>query len=117
MVYGSAVLNVSILGFVWISRQMKMAEKEEQERQKMEASLGKLDDDRLLSSNKFRCFFAAQQYHMMLTETPTEANNPGFHKLLDVLAQCQQELYRGLPAETPAMRPLHMPSQPLGNRS
>mmetsp|Transcript_55339 Transcript_55339/g.145704 ORF Transcript_55339/g.145704 Transcript_55339/m.145704 type:complete len:127 (-) Transcript_55339:225-605(-) len=106
-VYASAILNVSVVGFVWVKRQLKMADREAQEVKEMEEIQMDMDMGKWSESNKFRCFYAAQQYRMMGTAAPEEEESPEVRKLLEVMAQCREELYRKLPAETPSMQPLH----------
>merc|ERR550532_2056460 len=108
MIYASALLNVSIVGFVWLKRQLKMADKEAKEVEDMKVLTSEMDVGNWTDSNRFRCFFAAQRYHALDTRGPEEEKPAEVQKILEVLAQCRGELYTKLPAETPAMRPLHL---------
>lgn len=110
VIYVSVIINVGVCGFVWLKRQLKMSEKEAREMDEMKAMTEAIDATSLSdSSNKFRCFFAAQHYHMLGTSSPEEEKSPEIQKILEVLAQCREDLYRRMPDETPAMRPLHAP--------
>uniref|UniRef100_A0A6U8U6M7 Uncharacterized protein n=1 Tax=Zooxanthella nutricula TaxID=1333877 RepID=A0A6U8U6M7_9DINO len=111
MIYSSAMLNVCVVGFVWLKRQLKMADKEARELQELQAFTAEMDMGNWSEGNRFRCFFAAQRYQMLGTQGPEEEKAPEVQKLLEVMAQCRAELYRKLPVETPAMRPLHLPPQ------
>mmetsp|Transcript_48985 Transcript_48985/g.98692 ORF Transcript_48985/g.98692 Transcript_48985/m.98692 type:complete len:125 (-) Transcript_48985:151-525(-) len=108
MIYTSAVFNVCVVGFVWLKRQLKMADKESKELEDMQVLTSSMDMGNWSESNRFKCFFAAQHYHMLGTSGPEEEKGPEVQKMLDVMAQCREELYRKVPAETPAMRPLHI---------
>eukprot|EP00444_Apocalathium_aciculiferum_P022572 CAMPEP_0183433740 /NCGR_PEP_ID=MMETSP0370-20130417/61584_1 /TAXON_ID=268820 /ORGANISM="Peridinium aciculiferum, Strain PAER-2" /LENGTH=163 /DNA_ID=CAMNT_0025620149 /DNA_START=56 /DNA_END=547 /DNA_ORIENTATION=+ len=111
MIYSSALLNVCVIGFVWLKRQLKMSEKEAKEMEASKTFEADMDMGSWSESNQFRCFFAAQRYHMLGTASADEEKSPEVQKMLEVMAQCREELYRKLPIETPAMRPLHMPPQ------
>merc|ERR1712194_901782 len=111
MIYSSAILNVGVVGFVWVKRQMKMAEKEAKELEDVASINADMDMGSWSESNRFRCFFAAQRYHMLNTKAPEEETGSEVQKMLEVMAQCRKEIYRKLPVETPAMRPLHQPPQ------
>mmetsp|Transcript_130669 Transcript_130669/g.326045 ORF Transcript_130669/g.326045 Transcript_130669/m.326045 type:complete len:130 (-) Transcript_130669:32-421(-) len=111
MVYSSAVVNGCVVGFVWLKRQFKMADKEAQEMKEMQSYTAEMDVGNWSESSRFRCFFAAQRYHMFGSKGPEDEKEPEVQKMLEVMEQCRQELYRKLPSETPAMRPLHMPPQ------
>merc|ERR1712039_221338 len=103
------VIYVSAVGFVWLKRQIKMSEKEFKEVEEMKAMTEAAPADLMENSSKFRCFFAAQQYHMLGSTSPEEEKAPEVQRMLEVLAQCKEDLYHKLPAETPCMRPLHSP--------
>merc|ERR1719203_2653756 len=109
LIYSSAIFNVSVVGFVWVKRQLKMADKEAKEVEGLQDLATEMDMGNWSEANRFRCFFAAQRYHMLGTSGPEEEKSPDVLKMLDVMAQCREELYRKLPVETPAMRPLHQP--------
>ncbi|CAJ1348848.1 unnamed protein product [Effrenium voratum] len=106
LVYTSAVLNFAVLSFVWVKRQMRMADKEQKEVEELQATMAEVSADNWSANSRFRCFFAAQQYYMLNSAGPEEETAPEAKKMLDVLAQCREDLYRKIPKETPASRPV-----------
>merc|ERR1719272_1576548 len=97
MIYGSALLNVCVIGFVWLKRQLKMADKEVREMEDMKQFEVDMDMGNWSESNRFRCFYATQRYHMSDTAGPQEEKSPEVLKILEVMHQCREELYRKLP--------------------
>mmetsp|Transcript_55324 Transcript_55324/g.99630 ORF Transcript_55324/g.99630 Transcript_55324/m.99630 type:complete len:143 (-) Transcript_55324:13-441(-) len=111
LIYSSAMINVAVISFVWVKRQMKMADKEQKEMDEMAAMTKEFDAANWGANSRFRCFFAAQQYHMLNSAGPDEETGGEVQKMLEVLAQCREDLYRKIPKDTPAMMPLHMAPQ------
>eukprot|EP00929_Paragymnodinium_shiwhaense_P020394 TRINITY_DN13611_c0_g1_i1.p2 TRINITY_DN13611_c0_g1~~TRINITY_DN13611_c0_g1_i1.p2 ORF type:complete len:126 (-),score=46.60 TRINITY_DN13611_c0_g1_i1:156-533(-) len=110
LVYSSAVINVCVVGFVWVRRQFKLAQQEAREKDDMQVLTAEMEMGNWSESNRFKCFFAAQRYRMQGTSGPEEEEkDDDVQKMLQVLAQCREDLYYKLPAQTPAMRPLHKP--------
>eukprot|EP00405_Crypthecodinium_cohnii_P011719 CAMPEP_0206426354 /NCGR_PEP_ID=MMETSP0324_2-20121206/4327_1 /ASSEMBLY_ACC=CAM_ASM_000836 /TAXON_ID=2866 /ORGANISM="Crypthecodinium cohnii, Strain Seligo" /LENGTH=165 /DNA_ID=CAMNT_0053891291 /DNA_START=171 /DNA_END=668 /DNA_ORIENTATION=- len=105
-VYGGALLNILVVAFVWLKRQLKMADREAKELEETKSLESDMDMGNWNQDNKFRCFFAAQRYHMLAPETAEEELSPEVQKLVSVMSQCREELYRKLPDDLPAMRPI-----------
>eukprot|EP00747_Dinoflagellata_sp_TGD_P186379 gnl/TRDRNA2_/TRDRNA2_43375_c0_seq1.p2 gnl/TRDRNA2_/TRDRNA2_43375_c0~~gnl/TRDRNA2_/TRDRNA2_43375_c0_seq1.p2 ORF type:complete len:135 (+),score=34.32 gnl/TRDRNA2_/TRDRNA2_43375_c0_seq1:80-484(+) len=112
LIYSSAVFNVSVVGFIWLKRQMKLADREEEERTALqELTAGMEGTEAWTETNKFRCFWAAQRYHQYGAAGPEEEKDPEVQKLLAVMSKCREDLYELIPTDTPATRPLHSPPQ------
>mmetsp|Transcript_120026 Transcript_120026/g.208442 ORF Transcript_120026/g.208442 Transcript_120026/m.208442 type:complete len:135 (+) Transcript_120026:67-471(+) len=111
MIYISAVANVSIVGFVWTKRQIKLGQQELKEEDQMKELHQEMSAGVWSSSNRFKCFFAAQRYHLLDTAGPAEEQSADCQQVLRILDQCRDDLHGMIPAETPAMRPLHSPPQ------
>mmetsp|Transcript_87056 Transcript_87056/g.136286 ORF Transcript_87056/g.136286 Transcript_87056/m.136286 type:complete len:133 (+) Transcript_87056:87-485(+) len=109
LVYISAIVNVSVLGFVWVKRQIKMSQEELRQKEDMVVLTAEMDVGNWTESNRFKCFFAAQRYHMVGSTGPEDEKSPEVQRMLEVMHQCREGLYNYIPAETPSMRPLHAP--------
>merc|ERR1719510_1006145 len=105
LIYMSAVVNTAVLSFVWVKRQMKMADKEQKEVEELEAMIAQVSADNWNANSRYRCFFAAQQYYLLNSSGPEEETVPEAKKMLNVLTQCQEDLYQKIPKDTPASRP------------
>ena len=105
-IYASAIFNVSVLSFVWVKRQMRMADKEQKEVEELQATMAEVSADNWSANSKYRCFFAAQQYYLLNSSSPEEETVPEARKMLEVLTQCREELYPKIPKDTPASRPI-----------
>mmetsp|Transcript_95988 Transcript_95988/g.117627 ORF Transcript_95988/g.117627 Transcript_95988/m.117627 type:complete len:131 (+) Transcript_95988:37-429(+) len=114
-IYASAIFNFGVLSFVWVKRQMRMADKEQKEVEDLQATIAEVSADNWSANSKYRCFFAAQQYYLLNSSSPEEETSPEAQKMLDVLAQCREELYPKIPKDSPASRPVQftamMPAQ------
>ncbi|CAK9033886.1 unnamed protein product [Durusdinium trenchii] len=108
VIYTSAVVNTAVLSFVWVKRQMKMADKEQKEVEELQATIAEVSADNWSANSRYRCFFAAQQYYLLNSSGPEEETAPEAKKMLDVLAQCREELYLKIPKDTPASRPIQL---------
>eukprot|EP00930_Biecheleria_cincta_P104830 TRINITY_DN9725_c0_g3_i1.p1 TRINITY_DN9725_c0_g3~~TRINITY_DN9725_c0_g3_i1.p1 ORF type:complete len:137 (+),score=31.16 TRINITY_DN9725_c0_g3_i1:67-477(+) len=104
LIYSSAMVNLAVISFVWVKRQMKMADKEQREAEELAHSIAEVSAESWSANSKFRCFFAAQQYHMLNSSGPEEETSPEAQKMLEVLAQCREDLYKKMPVDSPAMR-------------
>merc|ERR1712187_134520 len=107
LVYSSAVINVTVIGFVWLRRQFKMAHQELKEHEELRVLKGEMDEGEFGESNRFRCFFAAQRYNMMNTTGPEEETSQEVQVLLKVLAQCREDLYEKISSNTLASLPIN----------
>mmetsp|Transcript_37596 Transcript_37596/g.70108 ORF Transcript_37596/g.70108 Transcript_37596/m.70108 type:complete len:131 (+) Transcript_37596:72-464(+) len=111
LIYSSSVVNLAVLSYVWVKRQMKMADKEQKEVEEMQESMAEVASEAWSSNSRYRCYFAAQQYYLINANGPEEETGPETQKLLDVLARCREELYKKIPKDTPASRPGPMAPQ------
>ncbi|CAE7251600.1 unnamed protein product [Symbiodinium sp. CCMP2592] len=89
----------------------RMADKEQKEVEEMQATMAEIASESWSENSRYRCFFAAQQYYLLNANGPEEETGKGAQKLLDVLAQCREEVYKKIPKDTPASRPPAMASQ------
>mmetsp|Transcript_51245 Transcript_51245/g.94778 ORF Transcript_51245/g.94778 Transcript_51245/m.94778 type:complete len:139 (-) Transcript_51245:99-515(-) len=113
LVYSSAVVNVFAVGVVLIRRQFLAAEKEEQEKKEYEETRADIESGQWGENSQFKCYFAAGLYREMSAtatfEEELRQHTPEVQKVLEILDKCKLEMLEMLPAETPAMRPLHNP--------
>merc|ERR1719440_1289806 len=65
----------------------------------MKVLTAEMDVGNWSESNRFKCFFAAQRYHMLGSTGPEEEKSEDVQKMLKVMAQCREELYDKLPAQ------------------
>merc|ERR1712062_741233 len=97
-----------MIAVIWLKRQLVMAEKETKEVENLNSMISDADMNTWgEEGNTYKCYFAVQRYHMLNTSSHEEEQSPEAKKMLEVMAQCREEIYKQLPAETPAMRPLH----------
>eukprot|EP00931_Biecheleriopsis_adriatica_P001079 TRINITY_DN101289_c0_g1_i1.p1 TRINITY_DN101289_c0_g1~~TRINITY_DN101289_c0_g1_i1.p1 ORF type:complete len:138 (+),score=38.32 TRINITY_DN101289_c0_g1_i1:79-492(+) len=114
LIYSSAMFNVAVIGFAWVKRQMKMADKEAKEVEELQASMAEVTAENWSANSRFRCYFAAQQYHVLNSSGPEEETSREVQKMLEILAQCREDLYRKIPKVTPAMQSLqNAPAMPV----
>eukprot|EP00933_Yihiella_yeosuensis_P001650 TRINITY_DN102769_c0_g1_i1.p1 TRINITY_DN102769_c0_g1~~TRINITY_DN102769_c0_g1_i1.p1 ORF type:complete len:141 (+),score=37.56 TRINITY_DN102769_c0_g1_i1:87-509(+) len=108
LIYSSAMVNLAVISFVWVKRQIKLAEKEKKEVEEMQTMANNVSAADWGATSEFRCFYAAQHYHILNSSGPEEETGKDVQKMLEVLALCREELYKKMPPETPSMKPLHI---------
>ena len=77
LIYSSAVVNLGVLSFVWVKRQMKMADKEQKEVEELQATMAEISTETWSENSRYRCFFAAQQYYLLNANGPEEETDKG----------------------------------------
>lgn len=108
MVYSGAVINVTVIGIVWIQHQLKPFCKAVQEMEEVCTILRETGSGSWSDGSRFRCFFAAQLYQALNARRSDEETEA---EMFEVLQQCRGYMYRKLPIETPAVRPQYLPPQ------
>eukprot|EP00403_Amphidinium_massartii_P012081 CAMPEP_0178424422 /NCGR_PEP_ID=MMETSP0689_2-20121128/28200_1 /TAXON_ID=160604 /ORGANISM="Amphidinium massartii, Strain CS-259" /LENGTH=107 /DNA_ID=CAMNT_0020046055 /DNA_START=8 /DNA_END=327 /DNA_ORIENTATION=+ len=93
VVYSSAVVNVVAVGLVFVRRQFKLVEREQEEEKEYAETKAEIDSGDWSKTSKFRCYFAAGLYKEM-SATPTfeeelKQHTPEVKKVLDILAECK----------------------------